>query len=123
MKTQISLADILRSPTKQYALKATDEALKYLNTWADVTDYLDWNVVNELQTTENVADNIPDEIIAYIRNKVRDLILQKWETKRRYDICRKAAQQAIDAVLKNIDGIEFSDNQAKHGLSQFIRSI
>ena len=123
MNTPVAMINILRSPGRDYAWKMANEATKRMNTWSDILDYLDWNVINELQTTDNSTDEIPAEIIIHIREKVRSLLIQKWEMRRRYDICKKAAENAMQEVLKNKEGIEFSDNQAKHGITQFLHQI
>jgi hypothetical protein len=112
--------DILKTPTKAMAEKSASQAVKHVATWADALDYLEWNQVNELQTTDHVTDDIPADVLCYIREKIAYLLVVKWELRKRYEICQKAAQSALDEVQNNRLGIEFDEGQAKHGLSQFI---
>ena len=116
-----SRIDIIRTPNKEVATKLANQAIENIFTWSDILDYLDWHVVNELQSTENISDDIPANVIKTIRDKVANLLVQKWEFRKRYDICQKAMATAKDEILNNHAGIQFSESQITFGLAEFLK--
>jgi hypothetical protein len=121
MKMIPTRRDILSAPTRKIAEKATEQAAKHMETWADILDYLDWNQVNELQTTNEVTDKIPSEYVCKVRERVTHLLITKWEMRKRYEICQKAYNNMIDEVMSNHAGIDFDTEGAQMGVGMFLK--